>query len=570
MIKFKNIRWRNFLSTGAQQTEIYFDRSPTTLIVGENGAGKSTILDALCFTLFGKPFRNINKPQLVNSINGKNCSAEVEFSIGTKQYKIVRGIKPNVFEIYLNGELLNQDAATRDYQKYLEEHVIKLNYKSFTQIVILGSASFTPFMQLPAAHRREVIEDLLDIKIFSVMNDVLKDKIGDVKSKIQELENDIEVGKTKVKLQQEYIKTLESDKQKIIEDVRKRILEANEEITTLAASVEAKQNEEDDLKALIVDAGEKRKLRLDVDVILKKIAEKIRNQEKNIEFYNDHDTCPTCSQLLDETLKKTAITEHSCKITELKTATEDLTQQLSDIEKRLDEITEVEDRISDCKSKIIELNTKIIASQNYIAKLQQDLDSSAGEQGNIEEEKNKLKALAKEVIKASEDKSKLDEEKHYYDVAGILLKDTGIKTRVIKQYLPVINKLVNKYLQAMDFFVSFELDEAFNEKIKSRHRDEFSYASFSEGEKARIDISILLAFRSIAKMKNTANTNLLIMDEVFDSSLDINGADFVMNLLNTIGDGTNTFVISHKDSLFDKFRSVIRFEKKNNFSVMAR
>ena len=570
MIKFKAIRWKNFLSTGAQFTEVYLNRSPTTLIVGENGAGKSTILDAMCFTLFGKPFRNINKPQLVNSINGKNTVVEVEFDIGSKRYKIVRGIKPTVFEIFLNDELLNQDAAARDYQKYLEEHVLKLNYKSFTQIVILGSASFTPFMQLPAAHRREVIEDLLDIKIFSVMNDVLKDKVTDVKEKIQSLENEIEIGKTKVKLQQDYIKTLENDKQKKVEDVQNRIFEANAEISKLTGDVQIKRDEEESFKSSISDALDKRKLRIDMESILRKISERIKAQEKSIEFYNEHDVCPTCSQQLDASHKETAVTDHTCKITELEKATSELTQQLNEIESRIAEIASIEDKISECKSAIIELNTRIIASQNYITKLQQDLEGNSTDHASIEEEKVKLKTLAREVVAISENKAKLEEEKHYLDVAGILLKDTGIKTKVIKQYLPVINKLVNKYLQAMDFFVSFELDEAFNEKIKSRHRDEFSYASFSEGEKAKIDLALLFAWRSIARMKNSASTNLLLLDEVFDGSLDVNGTDYVMTILNTIGEDNNIFIISHKDALFDKFRSVIRFEKKAGFSQISK
>lgn len=570
MIKFKAIRWKNFLSTGAQFTEVNLNRSTTTLVVGENGAGKSTILDAICYALFNKPFRSINKPQLINSINQKQMVVEVEFSIGTKEYKIVRGAKPTVFEIYLNNILLNQDAAARDYQKYLEEHVLKLNYKSFTQIVILGSASFTPFMQLTAAVRREVIEDILDIKIFSVMNDVLKEKYNEIRSKIQTIDNDIEIGKQKVKLQQEYIKTLEEDKQKKVDDVQQRIAQTNEKLVQLNSSLETEQQEKGRLQSEISDAEDKRKKRLEMGQLIQKLSDRVKTQEKSIQFYDEHDVCPTCSQNLDEGLKESAKTKHTHKIEEIEGAIDQLSDQLEEIRNRLDEIDSIEEKISQCKDKIIELNTNIIANQQYIQKLNAELSSETTERGNIDEEKAALKSLAKEVVELSGQKSTLVEERHYLDVAGILLKDTGIKTKVIKQYLPVINKLVNKYLQAMDFFVSFELDESFNEKIKSRHRDEFSYASFSEGEKAKIDLALLFAWRAIARMKNSANTNLLLLDEVFDGSLDVNGTDYVMTILNTIGEETNIFVISHKDALFDKFRSVIKFEKHQNFSRIAK
>ena len=570
MIKFKTVRWANFLSTGSQFTEVNLDRSTTTLIVGENGAGKSTILDAICFALFNKPFRNINKPQLINAINQKQMVVEVEFSIGTKAYKIVRGAKPTIFEIHLNGEILNQDAAAKDYQKYLEENVLKLNYKSFTQIVILGSASFTPFMQLPTSHRREVIEDLLDIKIFSTMNDVLKEKYGSVKSKIQLLDNEIEVGKAKVRVQQDYIKTLEEDKQKKVEDVQKRISEANTEISQLSSNVEDEGKQESDLKSSISDAAEKRNARQEMGSLLRKLSERIKTQEKSIEFYNDHDVCPTCSQSLDDTFKSTAKETHTHKIEEIEGAIQSLNNQLQAVSDRLEEIDAVEDKISQHKSNIITLNTKIIANQQYIQKLNAELDAESTERGNIDEEKAALKSLAKEVVECSNQKITLVEERHYLDIAGLLLKDSGIKTKVIKQYLPVINKLVNKFLQAMDFFVSFELDESFNETIKSRHRDEFTYASFSEGEKAKIDLALLFAWRTIARMKNSASTNLLLLDEVFDGSLDINGTDYVMTILNTLGDESNVFIISHKDALFDKFRSVIRFEKHQNFSRIAK
>jgi len=570
MIKFKTVRWANFLSTGSQFTEVNLDRSTTTLIVGENGAGKSTILDAICFALFNKPFRNINKPQLINAINQKQMVVEVEFSIGTKVYKIVRGAKPTIFEIHLNGEILNQDAAARDYQKYLEENVLKLNYKSFTQIVILGSASFTPFMQLPTSHRREVIEDLLDIKIFSTMNDVLKEKYGSVKSQIQLLDNEIEVGKAKVRVQQDYIKTLEQDRQKKVEDIQNRISETSADIAKLAVEMGKEQDQVKSLELSIDDAAEKRVKSQEMSSLLKKLSLKIKAQEEHIHFYNEHDVCPTCNQGLEEELKQSAVQTHTHKIDEIKIAIESLTDQIQVIQDRLTEIDGIETKISNHKSAIITISTKIIANQQYAQKLGAELGAETTEVGNIDEEKSALKSLAKEVVECSNQKITLVEERHYLDIAGLLLKDSGIKTKVIKQYLPVINKLVNKFLQAMDFFVSFELDESFNETIKSRHRDEFTYASFSEGEKAKIDLALLFAWRTIARMKNSASTNLLLLDEVFDGSLDINGTDYVMTILNTLGDESNVFIISHKDALFDKFRSVIRFEKHQNFSRIAK
>lgn len=570
MIKFQAARWRNFLSTGSQFTEVLLNRSPTTLIVGENGAGKSTILDAICFALFGKPFRNINKPQLINSINQKQMEVEVEFSIGTKEYKIKRGAKPNILEIYLNGDLLNQDAASRDYQKYLEEHVLKLNYKSFTQIVILGSASFTPFMQLSAAVRREVIEDLLDIKIFSTMNEVLKEKYNDIKTKLQQKDTDIEIGKNKVKVQQSYIEQLEEDKKKRKSDIQELINTAKAAIIKHNEELATHKTEVDTLKKSITDDDTQQVKDKKLKLLKEKLNDKVKAINKEIEFYKTHDQCPTCNQDIDKDYKEHVVHDHEEKRLELEKAVEDILTQIQEVETRLEAIQEVKEKITDINELIIEVNGKIIAEQNYIIKLENELESSTGDTANIDEEKAKLKKLAKEVVDLANERSSIEQERYYLDVAGILLKDTGIKTKIIKQYLPVINKLVNKYLQAMDFFVSFELDESFNETIKSRHRDEFSYASFSEGEKAKIDLALLFAWRSIARMKNSANTNLLMLDEVFDGSLDINGTDYVMTILNTIGEDTNIFVISHKDALFDKFRSVIKFEKHNNFSRIAK
>ncbi|NBW56542.1 hypothetical protein EBR43_01915 [bacterium] len=570
MIKFKYVRWKNFLSTGAQSTEVKLDLSPTTLIVGENGAGKSTILDAICFSLFGKAFRNINKPQLVNSINEKHLVVEIEFDIGRKEYKIVRGVKPAIFEIHCNGELLNQDAAARDYQKYLEEHILKLNYKSFTQIVILGSASFTPFMQLPAAHRREVIEDILDIQIFSVMNVILKSRLNTIKDIIRDIDSKIEVGKQKVQLQQNYIKQLEEEQKKRSDDVQQLIMEAEARIQELSKDADRLGKEFQELKDSISDEEQVSAKRTEMAGLLKSLNNRIKTAKEQITFYQEHDNCPTCAQAINRDIKDHAINKHEHKIEEINDAITSLNDKINEAEARIDAITDIKSEMANIQSKMVATNANIISDQNYIKKLKEESERVSGDAASIETAKAELKSIAKEVVQLSDDKSKQKQNSFYLEAAATLLKDTGIKTKIIKQYLPAINKLVNKYLSAMDFFVSFELDEAFNEKIKSRHRDDFSYASFSEGEKQRIDLALIFTWRTIAKMKNSASTNLLLLDEVFDSSLDANGTEFVMNLLHTIGDDTNVFVISHKgDQLFDKFTSLIKFEKVQNFSRMV-
>lgn len=570
MITFKSLRYKNFLSTGSQFTEIFLNKSPTTIIVGENGSGKSTILDALCFSLFSKPFRNINKPQLLNSINNKQCVVEIEFNVGNKEYKVVRGIKPNVFEIYLNDDLLNQDAASRDYQKYLEEHVLKLNFKSFTQIVILGSASFTPFMQLTTNARREIIEDLLDIKVFSVMNDVLKDKTVEIKNKILSLENKITIAKNKADIQQEYITKLESDKQKVVEHLKRETSNVEIKINLIGNEIQLHTNIIDAKVKLIDDFEDNVTKRQKLVNVVSKLNDRIKKAKDEIEFYENNDTCPTCNQELNNTLKNTQVEKQTIKIEEVEEAIEQAKDQITAIQTRIEEISAIQTEISEIQKTITDLNNEVKVNIKLISKLNSEIDAASNNNVDIGNERAKLKETAKEVITLSEDKSLLNDEKYYLDVASILLKDTGIKTKIIKQYLPVMNKIINKYLQAMDFYVSFDLDEAFNEKIRSRHRDEFSYASFSEGEKLRINLAILFAWRYIAKLKNSVNTNLLIMDEIFDSSLDASGTDLLYVLLDTLDPNSSVFVISHKDSMFDKFRSVVRFEKKNNFSQIAR
>lgn len=569
-IIFEKIKWKNFLSTGNSFTEIQLDKHPTTLIVGENGSGKSTLLDAVCFALFGKPYRNINKPQLVNTINNKNCLVEIEFTIGTKKYTIIRGIKPAIFEIWVDGTLLNQDAASRDYQKYLEDSVLKLNFKSFTQIVILGSASFTPFMQLPAAARREVIEDILDIKIFSSMNVVLREKISELKSKLVDVENKITIAKNKAEIQQDYIKTLQDDRTARITDILHKIQETQyeniEKRNTLAML-------DDDRSRCITSITDSHHITDSIQSILQQIQSfEITSSKinKEISFYHDNDTCPKCKQGIEHDFKKVIINDHEKELHDIDTTLAKIENEKQALDARLKEIGTINKEISNLTDNINSLKNEIASNERYAQRLELEKADVSQKVGNIEVEKEKLRDLAKETLTVVKDRGDLHETSHYYDIAAILLKDSGIKTKIIKQYLPAINKLVNKFLTAMDFFVQFTLDEKFDESIKSRYRDDFSYASFSEGEKQRIDLALLFTWRTIARLKNSASTNLLILDEVFDSSLDNSATDLVMMLLNTIGEETNVWVISHKgDQLFDKFKNVVKFTKKQNFSVIV-
>ena len=556
MITFEKIRWKNFLSTGNTFTEIEFNRSPSTLVVGENGSGKSTMLDAVCFALFNKPFRKISKTQLINSINNKKLVVEIEFRVGLKEFKVVRGVKPNVFEVYCNGQMLDQDAAVRDTQKYLEESILKMNFKSFTQIVILGSASFTPFMQLPTASRREIIEDILDIEIFTTMNQVLRDKISSLRDEIRDVETEVEVAKSKATVQRKYIEQLEKDKKIKVDKIKEKIdelIEATTDLETKLSEASAEKESHDDPKE------RKRKL----DGLKDKLNSNLRKARKELDFYHDTDECPTCKQGLTHDFKEEKQKEKSDRIQELESGLNDMDAEYNAVHDAIEKYDQI---VSD----IQEIQSELITQERYKNRLTLELNEAETNVADIDEEKNKLKEMAIDLTNKNKEKTDKGEEQHYNTAAASLLKDTGIKTRVIRQYLPIINQLVNKYLAAMDFFVHFDLDEKFNETIKSRHRDKFSYSSFSEGEKQRIDLALLFTWRTIAKMKNSASTNLLLLDEVFDSSLDNNGVDYVMNLLNTIGEETNVFVISHKgDQLFDKFRNQIKFEKIRNYSVMS-
>ena len=570
MIVFKSVQWKNFLSTGNSPNKVLLNKSQTTLIIGKNGEGKSTILDALCFSLFGKPFRNINKGQLVNSINGKGCSVEVEFDINGKEYKIIRGIKPNVFEIWLDGEMINQDAASRDYQKILEQQILKLNYKTFTQVVILGSASFVPFMQLPTTQRREVIEDILDIRIFSTMNQLLKEKVQETKDAITAIENEISTAKTKVDSQTQLIKTITEAKTSAIESIGAKISANSTEILHAEGEIQLIISEIDTLKASIND---KETVAEDIDKaksIRSKLLQKIETCEHNTEFFNEHDVCPSCSQDIAEEYKEGIIKDLNEKMLDNNTKIGELETILTNLNTKLSKINEVVDQITTKNIELSTRNSTITLLNKQVRELEAETQRVKSDTTNIDEEKGKLKDLAKEAIGKIGQKTQLQEQRNLEDVANILLKDTGIKTAIIREYLPIMNKLINKYLQAMDAYIHFELDEAFNESVKSRFRDDFTYASFSEGEKMRIDLAILFTWRQIAKMKNSVNTNLLLLDEIFDSSLDTAGTDYFLNLMNTLGENSNIFVISHKgDQLFDKFRSVIKFEKRNDFSIIA-
>ena len=570
MIVFKKLSWKNFLSTGNQPNTLLLNKSTTTLIIGKNGEGKSTCLDALCFGLFGKPFRNINKNQMINSINGKNALVEIEFSIGKKEYKIIRGIKPNIFEIYLDGVMVNQDAASKDYQKILEQQILRLNYKTFTQVVILGSASFVPFMQLSSAQRREVIEDILDIKIFSTMNSLLKEKANATKDEITRVEASLNLAKQKVESQQAIIKTIAEAKTNAIENIRAKISANTAEILSGEVEISTILEEINTLKASIND---KENVTEDIDKaksFRSKFLQQIETCEHNSEFFNSHDVCPSCRQGIPEEHKSNIVEELNSQLVEQNRKVGELETVLSRLNENLRKITEIQSKITEKNIELSTKNSAISLLNKQIKGLQEEVESTKTDTANLDEEKVKLKELAQDALNNINAKKDLDSTKELHEVASALLRDTGIKTAIIREYLPVMNKLINQYLNQMDSYIHFELDEAFNETIKSRFRDEFTYASFSEGEKMRIDLAILFTWRQIAKLKNSVNTNLLMLDEIFDSSLDVNGTDYFLNLMSTLGEQSNVFVISHKgDQLFDKFRSVIRFEKRNDFSVIV-
>ena len=566
MIIFRSIRWKNLLSTGNYFTEILLDKSPNTLIIGQNGAGKSTLLDALCFVLFSKPFRSVNKPLLLNSINGKDCVVEIEFDTGNKHYKIIRGIKPNIFEIWCDGELINQDAAMRDYQEYLEKFILKLNYKSFTQIVILGSASFVPFMQLSSSDRRLIIEDLLDIQIFSAMNSVLKDKVLNNKDLTTNKKYNIDLTQQKYDLQKKHIDELKQNNDEKIDEYDKDINSSNIVISTLSGEIESYTAEVERHQLAIASKTETESKVKKLTKLESQIESNLSKFQRDINFFQGNDNCPTCRQAIALGFKEEELQLLSLKVNECTHGLSKLEEKLLEEQAKLNVIADIQRKIQALQIKIATNNTSITETNKYIKKLQKQIDDLNQSKTTTDGENLELKNIENALELLKSDLRTLIDEKTYYEVASVLLKDTGIKTKIIKQYLPIINKLVNKYLASFDFFVNFNLDESFKETIKSRHRDEFTYASFSEGEKQKIDLALLFSWRAVAKLKNSTNTNLLILDEVFDSSLDANGTEYLMGILHML-EGTNIFVISHKgDILQDKFRSVIRFEKIKNFS----
>jgi DNA repair exonuclease SbcCD ATPase subunit len=568
-IVFEVARWKNFLSTGNSWNQIQLNKHKSALIVGKNGSGKSTVLDALTFALFGKSFRNINKPLLVNSINGKECLVELEFSIQTKKYKIRRGIKPNVFEMYLDGLLIDQDAATKDYQSYLENSILKFNYKAFTQIVILGSSSFIPFMKLSASDRRSIIEDLLDIQIFSSMNSVVKDNLSQIKLDSVENKTALEGISQQLQLQKKFIEDAKKNTDAEIEkktedrDENLRHIEEHEEKCDLVQRhTEQLLNSIRDKDLVVGKIGSLGKMGV-------KINETRRKIQKDLDFYEQNDECPTCTQEITQTFKQNITAGRKKKVEEIDKGLVDLNDQLNKMVTRNKEIQDVITKVNEHQAEVARYGATIKQLRKNVEKQNKEIEELKNKKpmdGNLEKLARELYAKYQELIATRE---RISNEKAYAEAAAILLKDSGIKARIVKQYLPIINKLVNKYLASLDFFVNFEMDEEFKEKIKSRHRDDFSYDNFSEGERMRIDLSLLFTFRAIARMKNSINTNLLIMDEIFDGAIDSSGTDELMKLIDQLSEDSNIFVISHKtDALIDKFGTVMKFEKVKNFSQM--
>ena len=570
MIIFKTIRYKNFLSTGNSWTTIDLLSTKTTLVVGHNGAGKSTMLDALAFALFGKAHRNISKPQLVNTINNKDCVVEIEFTVSGSNLKVVRGIKPNKFEIWKDGSMINQSSHAKEYQKILEQNIIKLNHKSFHQIVVLGSSSFIPFMQLPAQHRRDVIEDLLDINVFSKMNQILKEKNSILKDDLKSVDYDAELNKEKLDLQNKYIKEVEAlsveqinSKEADISNAQKEIDTIQSENISLSAEIEERS---DGLQESLKENHDKQQSLLHYQA---EFNQKIKMLVKETKFYEENDTCPTCTQDISSEVRDAKLATAKEKATELNSAVRDVSEKSLIVESAIERLTNTAGEIRD-KTSIITSNNKTISRlQEQIKSINNSIEQIRGSGGDLSKSRKELEALKKLKDDLFEKRLYLNESLSYNSIILEMLKDTGIKTKIIKQYLPVINKLVNQYLQVLDFFVSFNLDESFSETIRSRHRDNFSYDSFSEGEKQRIDLALLFTWRHIAKMKNSVSTNLLILDETFDSSLDYEGVDNLMKIIHTLDDDTNIFVISHKGDILDgKFQNKLEFHKEKNFSKL--
>jgi DNA repair exonuclease SbcCD ATPase subunit len=570
MINFTTVRYKNLLSAGNTYTEIKLDDHQTTLILGENGSGKSTLLDALCFGLYGKGFRNLKKDLLVNSINKRGLEVEVEFNVGKRHYRVLRGAKPNKFELYVNDKLVNQDANVRDYQEHLEKNILKMNYRSFTQVAILGSANFTPFMQLKSVERRKLVEDLLDITIFSTMSDILRKKLSNHVVDVRENDHEIALIEERINGLNEQLNALRENRDKRIKQYEGTVEETQTNINNLMETINEKTKNVVEKTSTIEDQVSAKDKLQQATELERKLNENYKKAIKEIKFYEDNDECPTCEQELNEEHKREHLETHQSKKTELSSAIGKIGKAIREIGERLDEISTIQEGIEKIQRQIGLLQTEIVSNQKFITKIQKEIDKLKVEGNTGTDVHTKIDDSEETANILHAKKKSLAETGHYYEIAQMLLKDQGVKLRIIKQYVPIMNKLIQKYLAQLEFYVGFNLNESFEETIKSRFRDEFKYDNFSQGEKMRIDLALLFTWRTVAKMKNSVNTNLLILDEVFDSSLDAAGTDDFLKLLNTLTEKTNAFIISHKgDALYDKFNDVIRFEKYKNFSRLA-
>lgn len=570
MINFEKVRWKNLLSSGNTFTEIELNGHQTTLILGDNGAGKSTLLDALCFGLYGRGFRNLKKELLINSINEKALVVEIEFSIGKKQYKIIRGAKPNIFELYVNSVLVNQDATVRDYQDHIEKHILKMSYRSFTQVAILGSANFTPFMQLRAKDRRKLVEDLLDINIFTTMMQLLRKKKAAHQIDLKDTQHQVEILEERLSGLNEQVKVMTENRMAKITQFEKTVVDTNIHIGELLEDIDTNSEEITTIQLTISDKDSITKKLKDLQDMEKQLTNARKKALKEVEFYEENDECPTCKQGLDEEHKKEHLESKTKKATEIAHALQQIEDGVGAASKRIIEISGIQTDIDNIQRQVGLHQTEILSNQKYIQKINGEIEELKIESDGGTDVHERITKGEDELDVLHTKHKALVDRTHYYDIATTLLRDQGVKEKIIKQYVPIMNKLINKYLAQLEFYVGFELDESFDETIKSRFRDVFKYENFSQGEKMRIDLALLFTWRSVARMKNSVNTNLLILDEVFDSSLDVAGTDEFLKLLNTLTDGVNAFIISHKgDTLYDKFSNVLRFEKHKNFSRLA-
>ena len=570
MIHFKKVRYKNLLSSGNRFTTFELDRSNTTLIVGDNGAGKSTLLDALCFGLYGKGFRNLKKDLLINSINQKELVVEIDFSIGKRDYKVIRGAKPNKFELYTNGKMVNQDATMKDYQEHLEKNILKMSYRSFTQVAILGSANFTPFMQLRAVERRKLVEDLLDISIFSTMQDMLKKKVSQHNLEVKETSHEIDLLHERISGLNDQVNALQKNREVKIKKYESTVNETQNNINKILGEVDEKTQNVVEKKRFI-KSKDSTESRLKQATDLERQLETARKKAiADVKFYEENDDCPVCKQGLDHDHKEKCIKEREDKAEEITQALNDIDKTISECHDEIQRINVIQSEIDEIQREIGLLQTEVVSNQKYIKKLQGEIEDLQNEVVGDSDVHDRLTTSETDLDILEKKQETQTERQHYFELATMLLRDQGVRQRIIKQYVPIMNKMINKYLANLEFYVGFELNEAFEETIKSRFRDVFKYDNFSQGEKMRIDLALLFTWRAVARLKNSVNTNILILDEVFDSSLDSQGTDDFLKLLNTLNEKTNAFIISHKgDQLYDKFEEVIKFEKHKNFSRIA-